>query len=170
MDELGEAFKELTIDNKKSKMMENEKTIEVLNKLVEINNDRVEVYETAANGINEHDVKILFSKFIQTSFLFKQELSNEIYKLGGIPTEGTKHTDKFICEWMDVKKSHAVNDFKAILSACKYVENQAINIYKNVLTDDLKHLRLSQQSMIRNQYFLIKSGRSTVKIMRHVLV
>ena len=151
-------------------MLENEKTIEVLNKLVEINNDRIEVYETAAKEINEQDLKILFSKFVQTSLLFKQELSNEIYKLGGIPTEATKHTGKFVCEWMDVKASLAANDFKAIISTCKYAEKQAINVYKNVLTEDLQHLRLSQQSMIRNQLSLIKSGRSTVKIMRHVLV
>ena len=31
-----------------------------------------------------------------------------------------------------------------------YVEKQAIAVYKNVLTEDLKHLRLSQQNMIRN--------------------
>ncbi len=150
--------------------MENEKTIEVLNKLVKINNDRIEIYETAAKEINEQDLKILFSKFVQTSLLFKQELINEIYKLGGIPTEGAKHTGKFICEWMDEKTSHAANDFKAILKSCKKGENQAINIYKNVLTEDLKHLKLTQQSMIRNQYSLIQCSRNTVKLIRHVMV
>ena len=151
-------------------MMENEKTIEVLNKLVEINNDRIEVYETAAKEINDQDLKSLFSQFVQISLTCIQELSNEIYKLGGIPTKGTKHTGKFLWKWMDVEAALTVNDFKTILKACKYSEKQAINVYKNVLTEDLQHLRLAQRSMIRNQYSLIQSSRSTVKIMRDVLV
>ena len=47
--------------------MENEKTIDALNKLIEINNDRIEGYETASKETNDTDLLNLFSGFIQTS-------------------------------------------------------------------------------------------------------
>lgn len=150
--------------------MENQKTIDTLNKLIEVNNDRIEVYEIAAKEINEPDLKTLFFQFVQISLTCIKELSSEIYTLGGIPTEGAKHTGKFFWKWMDVKAALSANDFKAILNACKYAEKQAITVYKNVLTDDIEHLSHAQQNMIRNQFSLIKSGRSTVKLMRHVLL
>ena len=39
--------------------MENEETIDVLNTLITINNDRIEGYETAANETKEQDLKRL---------------------------------------------------------------------------------------------------------------
>jgi hypothetical protein len=42
--------------------MEKEKTIEVLNTLITINNDRIEGYDTAAKETDEYDLKNLFSQ------------------------------------------------------------------------------------------------------------
>jgi uncharacterized protein (TIGR02284 family) len=149
--------------------MESEKTIDVLNKLVEINNDRIEGYETATKETDEPELKILFSKFAQTSTRCKQELTGEIYKLDGKPTEGTKITGKFFRVWMDVKTALASDDRKAILSSCEYGEDHAIDTYEKVLAEDLEHLSPEQQSMIRNQYTLLKSDHFSVKSMRDVL-
>jgi len=63
--------------------MEEQKTIDVLNKLVEINNDRIEGYNTAASELEEEDLKTLFSQFAQTSQKCNQDLSREILRLGG---------------------------------------------------------------------------------------
>lgn len=150
--------------------MEHEKTIDALNKLVEINNDRIEGYETATKETDEQELKSLFSQFAQTSLRCKQELTNEIYKLGGEPTEGTKISGKFFRVWMDVKTALSSNDRKAILSSCEYGEDHAIDTYEEVLAEDLEHLSLAQQSIIRNQYTLIKSDHYRVKSMRDVLV
>lgn len=150
--------------------MEHEKTIDALNKLVEINNDRIEGYETATKETNEQELKSLFSQFVQTSLKCKHELTSEIYKLGGDPTEGTKITGKFFRVWMDVKTALASNDRRAILGSCEYGEDQAIATYEEVLAEDVKYLSLAQQSMIRNQYTLIKSDHYRVKLMHDQLV
>lgn len=47
--------------------MENEKTIDVLNTLVKINNDRTEGYETALKETDESELKALFAEFARTS-------------------------------------------------------------------------------------------------------
>ena len=150
--------------------MDKEKTIDALNKLVEINNDRIEGYETASKETDEQDLKSLFSQFAQTSYKCKQELTSEIYKLGGNPTEGTKITGKFFRVWMDVKTALTGKDRKAILNSCEYGEDQAIETYENVLEEEREHLSLAQQSMISTQYTLIKSDHYRVKSMRDSMV
>ena len=75
--------------------MENQKTIEVLNTLITINNDRIEGYETAANETEEQDLKMFFSELKQTSLHCNKELTFEVTKLGGTATDGTKTTGKF---------------------------------------------------------------------------
>jgi hypothetical protein len=47
--------------------MKNEKSIDVLNKLIEINNDRIEGYQTASDETKESDLKELFSKLSNTA-------------------------------------------------------------------------------------------------------
>jgi len=83
--------------------MKNEKTIEVLNTLVQINNDRIEGYETAFKETEEPDLKAHFSQFMLTSQKCKQELVNEVTRLGGEPTDSTRVSGKFFRVWMDVK-------------------------------------------------------------------
>lgn len=150
--------------------MENEKTIEVLNKLVEINNDRIEGYETALEGIHVPELKSIFSQFVQTSLKCNLELKVEIDKLGGYPTDSTKITGKFFRVWMDLKTSLASNERDAILSSCEYGEDHALSVYEKVLLEDLEHLSFVQRSLIRNQYILIKSDHHWVKSIREVLV
>lgn len=150
--------------------MDTEKTVDVLNRLVEINNDRIEGYETASKEIEEQDFKSLFSQFAQTSYSCKQELTGEIYRLGGEPTEETKITGKFFRVWMDVKAALTGKDIKAVLVSCEYGEDHAIKTYENVLEEELEHLSLAQQSMIRNQYTLIKSDHYRIKSMRDAMV
>jgi uncharacterized protein (TIGR02284 family) len=150
--------------------MEIAKTIDALNTLVEINNDRVEGYETAAKETEEYDLKNLFTELAVTSKLNRQELAAEIIRLGGEPTEGTKVTGKLYRAWMDVKAAVTGKNRKAILSSCEFGEDQALETYESVLEDDVEHLSLAQQSMIRAQHAAIEADHNKVRYMRDVLV
>ncbi|MFV5690363.1 DUF2383 domain-containing protein [Flavobacterium sp. ZT3R25] len=63
--------------------MDQEKSIDVLNTLIEINNDRIEGYKTALEETEESDLKALFSQLMKTSQNCKMELVSEVQKLGG---------------------------------------------------------------------------------------
>lgn len=149
--------------------MTNEKIADALNKLVVINNDRIEGYETATEGTDEQDLKTMFRQFTQTSQKFRQELANEIRSLGGTPTEGTKNTGKIFRAWMDVKAALTGNDRKAILDSCEYGEDQALETYEDVLENDTEHLESSHISMIRTQMSALKKDHDKVKTMRDAL-
>jgi len=143
--------------------MEIEKTIEVLNTLVEINNDRIEGYEKASSETEEIDLKTLFVELVYTSNKCISELSAEIYKLGGKPTEGTKVSGKFFRMWMDVKTALTGKDRKAILDLCEYGEDSAIDTYENVIKNDFEHLSVDQQSLVYAQKAMLSSDRNLIK-------
>lgn len=150
--------------------MENDKTIDVLNSLITINNDRIEGYETATEATEEHDLKTLFSRFIATSVKCKQELIGEVRKLGGEIAEGTKTSGKFFRVWMDVKAALTGKDRKAILNSCEYGEDQAQDAYNDALENDSEHLNASHRTMISSQKSLLNADHNHVKDLRDALV
>jgi uncharacterized protein (TIGR02284 family) len=150
--------------------MEHEKTVDVLNTLIQINNDRIEGYETAAKETEEEDLKFFFGELLQTSIKCKHELSNEVLKLGGTPDDSTRTTGKFFRVWMDVKAALTGKDRKAILNSCEYGEDVAKDTYEKALNDDSEHLTTEQQVMIKTQHGLLKADHDKVKMMRENLV
>jgi uncharacterized protein (TIGR02284 family) len=143
--------------------MNTEKTIEVLNTLIEINNDRIEGYETASKETNEDDLKALFTQLAGTSETCKTELIDEVEQLGGTHTEGTKTTGKFFRVWMDVKAALTGKDRSAILSSCEYGEEVAVKTYQDVLDNHSEELTDEQLDLIEEQSELIQADHDTVK-------
>ena len=141
-----------------------EKTIEVLNSLIIINNDRIEGYETASTETEELDLRTLFAQFISTSQICKIELVLEVSTLGGEVAEGTTTSGKFFRVWMDVKAALTGKDRKAILDSCEYGEVKALDIYDDVLENNLEHLSVQQQIMIIAQKSLLKADHDHVDV------
>lgn len=154
--------------------MKNENTIEALNALIKVNNDRIEGYENASQETEKQDLKTLFLEFIANSQKCSRELIREVNRLGGKVAEDTVKSRKFFRVWMDVKAALRNNDRKAILSSCEYGETKTQDAYEKILEDDLKnifkHLNLEQQIMIITQKSMLKSDRVNILSLRNVLV
>ncbi len=146
--------------------MKNEQTVDALNTLITINNDRIQGYETASEDTKAQDLKTLFAKLGATSQKCNRELRSEVNRLGGTAAEGTKTMGKFFRVWMDVKAAFTGNDRRAILESCEYGEDQAVHTYEDVLADEAEHLSAEQQAMIRAQHTLIKADHDEVKALR----
>ena len=146
--------------------MENEKTIDVLNTLITINNDRIEGYKTASEETEEMELKSLFAGFISTSEKCKSALVAEVNKLGGEVADGTKISGKFFRVWMDVKAALTGKDRKAILNSCKFGEEEAKETYKSALEENLEYLTSEHQNMISAQKELLKADRKHIKALR----
>jgi uncharacterized protein (TIGR02284 family) len=150
--------------------MKSEKTIDVLNNLIQINNDRIEGYETASKETKDEELKDMFDEFIANSEKCKTELSAEVISLGGTPTESTKVTGKFFRVWMDMKAALTGNDRKNILDSCEYGEDVAKKTYQTTLEENSEDLSLDQQSMIQSQLVMLKEDHDSIKSMRDMLV
>lgn len=149
--------------------MNNEKTIEALNSLVEINNDRIKGYEKASENTEERDLKDLFSSFGQNSKKCQRELISEINKIGGKAASGATASGTFFRAWMDVKNALAGKDRKAVLNSCDNGEERADETYKAVLNEESKHFSPDHKSMIQQQHSLLKSDRSKIKSLLNAL-
>lgn len=143
--------------------MENKKAIEVLNTLLEINNDRVEGYQKASEDIEDSSLRELFGEFIRTSRKCQNELVSEITNLGGTPTESTRTDGKLFRAWMGVKAALTGDDRKAILNSCEEGEEKAVEIYQEVIDEDMSHLSEQQRLMVTKQKSLIVTDYNKIK-------
>ena len=150
--------------------MNTEQSIDVLNALIVINNDRIEGYQTATKETEDSDLKTLFAQFENTSHKCKGELVREVQRLGGEPAEGTKTTGKIYRAWMDVKATLTGHDRKAILNSCEYGEDVAIEAYEDALNNETEDISSEQQTMLRSQLQSIRADHDKVKGLRDVLV
>lgn len=150
--------------------MNKEKSIYVLNTLIEINNDRIEGYESASKETEETDLKTMFSRFTQTSEKCKTELVKEVQRLGGKPIVGSKITGKFFRVWMDAKAALTGKNRKEILNSCEYGEDVAIATYKKALRENMEDITAEEHIMLSAQQLLIIADHDKVKGMRDAIV
>jgi len=156
--------------------MNNKKSIAILNKLIGINNDRIEVHEAALKETKEPDLIKLFTQFVVSGDECNSELADEVEKMGGTPVETTRTFRKFFKSWMDFQAAllgagpKTVRDRKTILDSCEYIEEVTVNSYEKVLGTCAEDLNVEQLSMVRDQCAWLKADYNTVKAIRYLLV
>ncbi|MFT4019686.1 MAG: PA2169 family four-helix-bundle protein [Agriterribacter sp.] len=150
-------------------MKTNEKNIEVLNDLIQINNDRATGYEKAAKETEavDQDLRTIFNSLASESRTYANELSRYVNQQGGTPTDSTTVSGKLYRVWMDVKATFSGKDRKAILESCEYGEDAAQKAYKEALKADTDN-RLSPdvRHVIEEQKNKLKSSHDRIKMLR----
>jgi uncharacterized protein (TIGR02284 family) len=148
-------------------MESNEKIVDALNNLVQINNDRIDGYEKAAKETEDKDLKDLFSQMASKSHMMKSQLSSEVIKRSGKPTESTTSSGKAFRVWMDFKAALTGKNRKAILSSCEFGEDAAQGTYEDVLKDgaelpgEIVDLISNQKSQLRADHDRVKKLRDS---------
>jgi len=145
-------------------MASNENVVEVLNDLIQINNDRIEGYQRAANELEAEDVDLkgIFNKMENESRGYLSELTQEVVKLGGEPSTGTTASGKIYRAWMDVKATFTGKDRKAILASCEFGEDAAQKAYEAALSSD-ESLPMEIRQLIANQKASLKTSHDVIK-------
>jgi len=122
--------------------MENtEKTLEMLNDLVLINNDRIEGYERALKELKESgehaELEPTFLHYIDDSRRYKMEIATEIQVLGKDVEQGTSISGKLHRAWIAVKETFTGHDAHDLLEECERGEDAIRNTYEEALGDDV---------------------------------
>jgi uncharacterized protein (TIGR02284 family) len=143
--------------------MNKEKSIVVLNNLIEINNERIEIYKTAKKVTEEDDLKDLFSEFQETSTIFKSELVEEVQKMGGVPVFAVRNKNLLVKLWFNFKSKFIGKDREDILNTMEYNEFVAIKSYKDTLSNNLDHLTAELHIMLKSQQMLLTAHHDKVK-------
>ena len=147
-------------------MQTNEKLIEVLNDLIEINNDRVQGYEKATQETKNLDVDLqaIFHSLANDSRKYGAELTQEVNKLGGEAARDTTTSGKIYRAWMDVKALFSGKGRHAILEACETGEDAAQKAYIAALEEE--DLPAFLRGTISTQKELLKNSHDEIKTLR----
>lgn len=143
--------------------MKNERTIEALNVLMEINNNRIEGYSTASKHNKDEDTKNILFQLMETCKNCKTELISEILQLGGTPSEGIKGTSRVFRLLVSIRNTIGENLQKNTLNSCSYGERAAIDAYDDILKNKADHITSDLENLLNSQHISIKKNHRDVK-------
>lgn len=150
-------------------MATTEKSVEILNDLIKINNDRIDGFERAAKELSAEDLDLrnLFTLFAHDSRGNAQELMAAVALHGETPESGNSVTGTLHRTWLDVKATFTGHDRKSILQECERGEDAIKKAYQEALADnnlpeDVRTILLQQQQKINEGHDKIKALRDGV--------
>lgn len=144
-----------------------EKSVEVLNDLIEINNDRIDGFDRAGKELGEADVdlKAVFEKFASDSRRNVQELSAAVGQAGGEVETGNTATGTIHRAWLDVKATFTGHDRHSILEECERGEDAIKKAYREALSPD-NGLSAQFSELVAQQQQAIIEGHDSIKALR----
>ncbi|HUB62404.1 MAG TPA: PA2169 family four-helix-bundle protein [Puia sp.] len=151
-------------------MKNTRETIEVLNDLIQINNDRISGYEKAIRETKpeDDDLKILYATMIAESHRNKIALATEVQALGAEIEQGTTTSGKIYRTWMELKAIFTGNSRMTILANCEAVEDATQRAYH----DALEHEALPSyiRELLVRQEETLRSNHEEIRILRDQFV
>ena len=147
-------------------MQNNKETIEVLNDLIQINNDRIVGYERAIKETKpeDDDLKVFFATMISESHQIKIALATEVQVLGAEVEQGTTTSGKIYRAWMDVKAVFTGHDRHAVLENCEAGEDAAQRAYETALNHE--DLPAFIRELLRDQQQVLRASHDDIRALR----
>ena len=148
-------------------MVSNEASIDILNDLVQINNDRIEGYEKALKELSpeDSDLRTLFTHMISESHKLKLDLANEVQVMGASSETGTTTSGKIYRAWMDLKAAFTGHDRKSILENCVTGEDAAQKAYNSAL-EPSSELPAFLRDLVSGQQQTLQFSHDKIKALR----
>jgi uncharacterized protein (TIGR02284 family) len=146
--------------------MERKETIEILNDLIEIHNDRIKGYTRAIEELKEgdQDLKSIFTSMIDESREIRMVLGQEVQALGGKMEDSTTNSGKIYRAWMDVKAVFTGHSRQTVLENCEFGEDAAQRAYDAALSED--DLPAFLRQMLSEQQHRLKASHDEIKALR----
>ncbi|MGO4708882.1 PA2169 family four-helix-bundle protein [Chryseobacterium sp. 2TAF14] len=138
--------------------MNNERTVSVLNDLLNITNDRIQGFSKVEDKVWDTytPLKGDYDQMVSQSQTMKSELNDLIRERGGEPDNTGSTAGAIHRTWIDVKNSFSGDKEESTLENVVYGEEAAINAYQDaldsgdlcpessrVVSDQLHHLKSS---------------------------
>lgn len=145
-------------------------TVDNLNDLIRIHNDRIAGYEQALNELKQDDaeLKSLFTNLVGESHEFKMELGTEVQALGGDMETDTTVLGKIHRSWLGVKDIFSSSNNKSVLESCEFGEDAVQKAYRTTLEDEnmpgyLREILTRQQGVLKAAHDKVKALRDERK-------
>lgn len=148
-------------------MKTTEKTIEVLNGLILINNDRIAGFEKAMSDIENQnaDLKLIFQEYAQQSRKNTQQLTALVAEYDDVET-GTSIGGDLHRAWIDVKAIFGGSDRKSILSEAERGEDAIVKAYNAALKEGDLLTDTHVMEVVGAQSQQIRMAHDRIKMLR----
>lgn len=141
-------------------MASNEEVISTLNNLIETCRDGQNGFQTAAEGVNNTELKQLFYHYSQQRASFVGELQDEVRRLGGDPENSGSVAASLHRGWIDIKSAVTGKDDGSIISECERGEDSAVSNYRDALENDLP---ANVRSTVERQFAEVKQAHDRIR-------
>lgn len=145
--------------------MENNKaTIETLNDLVQINNDRIKGYENAVKETEDAELVSVFNNKILESQQFRSTLTEEVQVLGADGDTSTSVSGTIHRTWLELKAKFTGHSSHSILEDCEFGEDAIRKAYQSAL--DGEHLPAYIRDILNDQKMILDQSHDEIKALR----
>jgi uncharacterized protein (TIGR02284 family) len=144
----------------------NEEIISVLNDLIETCKDGEQGFHTAAEGVENSELRTLFNLYAQQRARFGAELNNEVLRRGGDPAKSGHVSAAFHRGWIDVKQAVTGKSETSVIDECERGEDAAKSNYEDALK---KNLPSDLLVLVESQYEEVKDAHNRISAMKHAV-
>ena len=141
-------------------MASTEQVVSTLNGLIETCRDGQEGFKTAAEGVNNAELKELFYSYSQQRAGFVGELQDEVRRLGGDPEQTGSVTASIHRGWMGIKAAVTGGEDSSVLAECVRGEDAAMSSYRAAFNIDLP---ASVRQMVERQFAEITEAHNHIR-------
>ncbi|MDT7689169.1 MAG: hypothetical protein QOE46_1928 [Acidobacteriota bacterium] len=146
-------------------MANNEGVISTLNNLIETCRDGQDGFKTAAEGVQNAELKRLFYFYSQQRAQFVGELQDEVRRIGGEAEDSGSVTASLHRGWMNIKSAVTGQDDNAIISECERGEDAAVSNYREALGTDMP---ANARSVVERQFGEVKKAHDRIRNLEKV--
>jgi uncharacterized protein (TIGR02284 family) len=141
-------------------MASTEQAVSTLNSLIETCRDGQEGFKTAAEGVNNAELKELFHAYSRQRAGFAGELQDEVRRLGGEPDTTGSVTASLHRGWMGLRAALTGGEEASVLAECERGEEAAMSNYRAAFNVDLP---ASCRQMVERQFAEIKEAHNHIR-------
>ena len=152
----------------------NDKASRAINDLVETCKDGMKGYETAAESVDNPQIKAELSRFSQQRAQFANELQTQAYQMGISPQP--KHTLEGAAldvagavhrGWINLKSAVTGHDSKAVLNECENGDAAALKTYEQALM--VENLPGNIKNVIEKQHSEILEAKNKITALKQTV-
>jgi uncharacterized protein (TIGR02284 family) len=143
--------------------MQNDKTISVLNNLIETCKDGELGFKTAAEGLKNPAIKAKFLEYSRQRAEMVRELQSEVRRLGGDPEKSGSMSGSLHRGWLDIKSAVTGKDDHAIVAEAERGEDVAKSAYEGALKESLP---ADVQGIVQRQSLKVRQTHDEVRDLR----
>lgn len=155
--------------------MQNNDALKALNSLVETCKDGEKGFKTAAESVDNPQLKTELTRFAQQRADFRSELESCMKQIGGSPEE-TSSLSGVAMEaagavhrgWINLKSAITGHDNKAILNECENGDAAALKAYESVMSSS--EIPINLKNVIKKQHDEIEAAKTAISSLKNMVM